>query len=251
MGKDSKEARLQKQRRWMRLESRASIHYRIGSEDTFKAGLARDISEGGIKFETNRWIPLQTILWLVIQLPLQVKSLKTKAEVVSAREAETNGSYEIGARFLDIRERTRSRIACYIDEITSDVEGEEEKETGRGIVQVLGERGGLTIPDNRQAGTKEADVSALIEEIEALEMLIDEEKGICQLGKLATFSFHDLKGCPPLMLGLKFGEAVAEPLLKKYGLNEEEMEKVMERCKKKFKALGTRYYIHTLKRKEG
>ncbi|MCD5402013.1 PilZ domain-containing protein, partial [candidate division NPL-UPA2 bacterium] len=111
MGKDSKEARLQKQRRWMRLESRASIHYRIGSEDTFKAGLARDISEGGIKFETNRWIPLQTILWLVIQLPLQVKSLKTKAEVVSAREAETNGSYEIGARFLDIRERTRSRIA--------------------------------------------------------------------------------------------------------------------------------------------
>lgn len=251
MDKDDKEVHLQKQRRWIRLESRAPAHYRIDSEDTFRAGLIKDISEGGIKLETDRQVPLGTILWLVIQLPLHIKSLKTKAEVVSTRGIEANGSCEIGVRFLDIRERTRSRIASYIDEITGDVEGEEEGQAGGGIAPALEEKKGLTVPDNQQAGTKEADISALIEEIEALEMFIDEEKGICRLGKLAAFSFHDLKGCPPLMLGLKFGEAVAEPLLKKYGLSEEEMEKVMEKCKNKLRALGTRYYLHTLKRKEG
>lgn len=251
MNKDSKEAHLQKQRRWMRLESRVHIHYRIDSEETFKAGVARDISEGGIKFETNRQIPLRTILWLAIQLPLYIKSLKTKAEIVSAYEAEANGSYEIGVRFLDIGERTRSRIACYIDEITGDVKDEDKMGADREIAQVLEEKEDLTIPDNRQVRTKEVGISALIKEIEALEMVFDEEKGICQLGKLAALSFHDLKGCPPLMLGLKFKEAVVEPLLGKYGLNEEEMEEVMERCKKKFKALGARYYIHAIKRREG
>lgn len=254
MGEDSKEARSQEQRKWIRLECRVPVHYRIDSEDTFKAGLARDISEVGIKFEANRQIPLQTILWLAIQLPLHIRPLKTRAEVVSAREGETNGSYEIGVRFLDVRKRVRNHIARYIDEITSDVKGDEERETDGEIARILEGRENLTVPDNRQVetkGEKELNISALIEEIEALEMIINEEKGTCQLGKLATLSFHDLKGCPPLMLGLKFKKAVAEPLLKKYGLNGEEMKKVMDRCKKKFKALGTKYYIHTLKGKEG
>lgn len=259
MSEDSKEARSQEQREWVRLECRAHVHYRVDSEGTFKAGLASDISEGGIKFEADRQIPLRTILRLVIQLPLPIKPLKTRAEVVSAREGKTGGSYKIGVRFLDIGERAKGRIAHYIDEITSDVEREEENETDKRGVRVLEERENLTVPDHRQVGLsavpaqagtkekKESNTSALIEEVEALEMIINEEKGIYQLGELATFSFHDFKGCPPLMLGLKFKEAVTEPLLRKYGLKEEEVKEAMEGCKKKFKALGTRCYIHALK----
>ncbi len=248
MSEDIQEIRLQQQRKWTRLECRAHIHYRIGSAGTFKAGLASDISEGGIKFEAGRRIPPRTVLWLVIQLPLHIKSIKTKAEVVSACETEINGTYEIGVRFLGIRKNAQQRIARYIDEITSEVD---EDEAGFEGIETLGAET-ESLPATGQIKSekeKGADIPALIEEIKALRLIIDEEKETCQLGKLATFSFPELKGCPPLMLGLKFAEAVAEPLLKRYGLKAEEMEEAMEKCKKKFKALGTTYYVHVLKRK--
>ncbi len=248
MGENNKVTDLQKQRGWVRLECRVPVHYRIDSEKTLKAGLARDIGEGGVKFEADRRVPPQTILWLAIQLPVYIKPLKTKAEVVSVCETGTVGSYEIGVRFLDMGKTARSRIARYIDDIMSEVEGEEDIDET--TIEGLKEREVLTAPDIRQVEVKEEkgpDISALIKEIEALEMIFDEENGTCQLGKLATLSCRTLKGCPPLMLGIKFREAVGKPLLKKYGLDEKEGKKVMERCKKKFKALGTRYYIHTLK----
>ncbi len=261
MSKDSKEARSPEQRALARLECRVFVHYRIESEDTFKAGLARDISEGGIKFEAGRAIPPHTILRLAIQLPLHRRLLKARAEVVSASESGINGSYDIGAKFLDMEKKDMKMIVRYMDDITSDIDGEDAKETDRESPQIFEERGRLSMPAGDQAdlpavpaqaetkGGKEADISALIEEIEALEITIDKERETCQLGELATLSFHDLKRYPPLMLGLKFREAVTEPLLRKYGLNEEEMKEVMERCKKKFKSLGTRYYIIALRRR--
>ncbi len=258
MDKDSlnRENRSPEQRALARLECRVFVHYRIESEDTFKAGLARDISEGGIKFEAGSPIPPHTLLRLTIQLPLHRRLLKARAEVVSTRESGANGSYHIGAKFLDMGKKDMKMIVRYMDDITSDVEGEDAKETDRESPQIFEESGNLSLPAGAQVELpavpaqaetkeeKEAALSALIEEIEALEMTINEEREICQLGELAILSFHDLKRYPPLMLGLKFREAVTEPLLRKYGLNEEEMNKVMERCKKKFKNLGTRYYIN-------
>jgi len=248
MSEKNKVTHLQKQRGWVRLECRVPIHYRIDSEKTLKAGLARDIGEGGVKFEADKQVPLQTILWLAIQLPVYIKPLKTKAEVVSVREIKTVGSYEIGVRFLDMGKTAKSRIARYIDEITSEAEGEED--IGETIIEGLEEREVLTVPALRQVKAKREkgpDISALIKEIEALEIIFDEENGTCQLGKIATLSCRNLKGCPPLMLGIKFREAIGKPLLKKYGLDEKEGKKILEKCKKKFKALGTKYYIHALR----
>ena len=257
MSKNGQESHSQEQRGWVRLECLVPVHYRIDSENTFKAGLASDISEGGVKFEANKRIPLQAVLRLAIQLPSSVRPLKVKAKVVSVHEAETNGSYKIGARFLDIKEKVRSRISRYIDEITSDIEEEEEEDENEKnmaeVMRILEEKGSSTVPGARQGDLKkkkEVDVSALTEEIESLEITIDEEKKICHVGKLAVLPFRELDGCPPLMLGLKFREAVMEPLLGKHGLKEEEIKEVMERCKKKFKSLGTRYYIHAINRKE-
>ena len=259
MSKDSKETPSREQRALARLECRVFVHYRIEAEDTFKAGLARDISEGGIKFEAGWPIPPHTVLRLAIQLPLHRRLLKAKAEVVSANESGANGSYDIGAKFLDIGKKDMKIIARYMDDITSDLEGEYSEEPEREIPQVFAEREDLSVPAGGRADLaagpekvetkeeKEAEISALIEEIEALEITINKEREICRLGELATLSFHDLKRYPPLMLGLKFREAVTEPLLRKYGLKEEEVTEAMERCKKKFKALGTRCYIHALK----
>ena len=165
MDKDNqKKTRLQEQRKWIRLECRVPVHYRIDSENTFKAGLARDISEVGVKFEANEQIPLGTILRLAIQLPLHVRPLKTRAEVVSARKAETDGGYRVGVRFLDVRQRVKDRIARYIDEITSDVEGGEEKETDRGFARALEEGENLAVAGNRQV-----DLSAVAAQAETKE----------------------------------------------------------------------------------
>ena len=151
MSKDSKETPSREQRALARLECRVFVHYRIEAEDTFKAGLARDIGEGGIKFEAGWPIPPHTVLRLAIQLPLHRGLLKAKAEVVSANESGANGSYDIGAKFLDIGKKDMKMIARYIDDITSNLEGEYSEEPEREIPQVFAERGDLSVPAGGRA----------------------------------------------------------------------------------------------------
>jgi len=92
-------------------------------------------------------------------------------------------------------------------------------------------------------------VSLINKEMESLELTTDEEEKLYRIGSLATLNFNDLEGCNPVMATAKVKEAVKESLLKRYEVKPEELEKLLESFKKKFRAFGTHCYIRALKEK--
>lgn len=104
-------------------------------------------------------------------------------------------------------------------------------------------------PKAKKIDKKRALISLVKKEMEALELITDEDEKVYRIGNLATLSFKELEGYNPVMAAAKVREAIKESLLKKYALEPEGLEENLEDFKKKFRAFGTHCYIHTLREK--
>ena len=114
-----------------RLDVQFNIRYKVfkSKEELLKRGYApeyinstKNISAGGLLFESNETIAVGAILELVIELPDGQESIECLARVVRVKEIEINKSYDIGACFLDITSAQRAKLEKYIKKQITDKE---------------------------------------------------------------------------------------------------------------------------------
>lgn len=117
-------------RRFPRIKDNFFIfgNLRSASIEDFKA-FTKDISAGGLMFETEREIPEASKLELEIYQPLArdkriIFSIPVMAKIIWTRKIEKDNfevgenKYRIGIEFSEIREEDRQKITQYVEEST-------------------------------------------------------------------------------------------------------------------------------------
>jgi c-di-GMP-binding flagellar brake protein YcgR len=79
-----------------------------------KGTLTKDLSEGGVRFNTDAFIPLSAHLVVEMSLPRTMKAVKTIAKVAWIRKLPHGDNYEVGNHFLAMSGEDESVVACFI-----------------------------------------------------------------------------------------------------------------------------------------
>lgn len=76
--------------------------------------ILKNISAGGILFIAFQQLPIETILHINLELLDNEEPIKCLVKIMRIREIEENETYEIGACFLDLSNKERSRLSRYV-----------------------------------------------------------------------------------------------------------------------------------------
>jgi len=83
-------------------------------EAYFQGALGRDVSESGIRFVTDRFVPLNSRLMMEMCFPPSLKPVKVVARPAWIREIIRQEQFEIGNCFVEISEEDRCRIRNFV-----------------------------------------------------------------------------------------------------------------------------------------
>ena len=85
-----------------------------------KGTLTKDLSEGGIRFLTNVFLPLACHLVVEIMLPRK-KPIKVICKIAWIRKRRSDSSYEIGNQFLAMSDKDETTISAYARKLTEQL----------------------------------------------------------------------------------------------------------------------------------
>ena len=104
-------------RRSQRLLCHAALQFRDLQQPggPYTGGLAKDVSAGGLKFETAQFFSHQRRLLMQVALPGVPTPIRTVAQVVWTYKQPHNDQYEIGAQFVEITPHDREAMASYVE----------------------------------------------------------------------------------------------------------------------------------------
>ncbi len=103
---------LSEKRKFVRVHSSLPLHYR--DYEHFVSSLSRDISEDGIRFTSNRFIPVSVKLLMDICLFHDAEPIKVITEVIWVEKLSHMDLYYVGAKFVDLSETHRRLISNYL-----------------------------------------------------------------------------------------------------------------------------------------
>jgi len=103
-------------RQYARVETNLYITYSIAGSPQTDAGvfLTKNVSGGGILFESLREIPVGTMFDLSMHLPTTPHALKARGKVVRAEKTRNYGRYEIGLSLVEISKEDRRELIKYL-----------------------------------------------------------------------------------------------------------------------------------------
>ncbi len=103
-------------RQYARVSTNLYITYSIKGSPKTDAGvfLTKNVSGGGILFESLKEIPVGTILDLAIHLPTCAYALQAKGKVVRAEKTRSYGRYEVALFLVEISEKDRRELIKYL-----------------------------------------------------------------------------------------------------------------------------------------
>lgn len=102
-------------RKFERILGDAEISYRVVAHNQTQGTLSKDISEGGIRFFCNDFIPLGTKLRLRVLIRAIPYSFQALGETRWIKEASGGTRYEIGVEFTDIPNEAIQRLKALAD----------------------------------------------------------------------------------------------------------------------------------------
>lgn len=110
---------LEDKRRHNRLESTLPLRYKNlkTPANSVTGSLTRNISEGGVCFESSEFISLACRLVLEINLPTLPKPIKAISKVAWIRKLPTNDLYELGNQFLDMTKEDKAHITNFVNNV--------------------------------------------------------------------------------------------------------------------------------------
>lgn len=109
---------VEENRRFKRVDSNVPVQYknlRVSTE--LPAGsVARNLSEGGICFQTSKFISLACRLVVEIAIPTSPKPIKAISKVAWIRKIPSSDQYELGNQFLEITKEDKSNILNFVNQ---------------------------------------------------------------------------------------------------------------------------------------
>jgi len=86
-----------------------------------KGALTKDISNGGVRFNCDKFISLAQRLILEIALPSASQPVRVISKVVWIKKLNTGNAYEIGNHFIAATSKDETTISSYLEKALSPV----------------------------------------------------------------------------------------------------------------------------------
>lgn len=111
----------EEQRRFQRLESTLPLRYRnLKKGGVLPVGsLTKNISEGGVCFESSEFISLACRLVVEISLPTMSRPIKAISKVAWIRKS-AGDQYELGNQFLEMAKEDKAHIMEFIGNVLDE-----------------------------------------------------------------------------------------------------------------------------------
>ncbi len=110
---------VKEQRRSPRMKTRIPIRYkelRDGAESVAVGSLTCDVSAGGLRFTTNKFISTTCRLLLELDIPNQIKPIQAVSNVAWVQRTNVGEHYEVGNEFMEITAKDKELIAKFLKE---------------------------------------------------------------------------------------------------------------------------------------
>lgn len=111
---------VQEKRRFKRVGASLSVEYRDlkKSAELPKGSLSRNISEGGVCFNSKEFMSLACRLVVNISLPNSDRPIKAISKVAWIRRVPSTNLYELGNQFLEIAKEDKAQISDFVNGIS-------------------------------------------------------------------------------------------------------------------------------------
>ena len=96
---------------------RAAMQFRdiLEPRGPYEGGLAKDVSAGGLRFETAQFFSHQRRLIIQLLLPGLDAPIRSVMQVVWTCKHAHSDQYEIGAQFVEMASQDRNLVASYVE----------------------------------------------------------------------------------------------------------------------------------------
>lgn len=102
-------------RRFQRIDLRVPLQYKeLGREKEPRGTLTRNLSEGGVKFHTDKFISLACRMVVELTIPTVVHPIRAISKVAWIKKLPVGDVYEVGNQFLDMTKEDKSVITDYV-----------------------------------------------------------------------------------------------------------------------------------------
>ena len=112
---------VENKRRYKRVSSNVPVVYknlRVPTELP-AASIVRNLSEGGVCFQTSKFISLACRLVVEISIPSVLKPIKAISKVAWIRRIPLSDQYELGNQFLEITKEDKASILSFVNQSLS------------------------------------------------------------------------------------------------------------------------------------
>ncbi len=110
-------------RKYPRVNSTVPLQYKKLkelSEGTIGA-ITQDVSEGGVRFIANEFLPLASRLVVEVFLPAQPKPIKAISKVAWIKKVSSSEQYVVGNQFLDVIKDDKGQLGEYVKRLQAVV----------------------------------------------------------------------------------------------------------------------------------
>ena len=103
-------------RQHARINTRIPLEYKNlkHSAEELKGVLAKDISEGGIRFHSNEYLSLANRQEVTVNIPTSARQIKAITKIAWIKKLPSGDTYEIGNQFLEISKQDKKEVARYV-----------------------------------------------------------------------------------------------------------------------------------------
>jgi c-di-GMP-binding flagellar brake protein YcgR len=103
-------------RRFHRIESRLPLKYRDlrNAAEEFRGTISKNVSEGGIRFRSDRFISLACRLVVELDIPTLAKPIRAISKIAWIKKMPVGDDYEVGNQFLEISKEDKANIQSFV-----------------------------------------------------------------------------------------------------------------------------------------
>jgi len=96
------------------------LRYREFSGSTYvsRGTLSKNLSEGGIKFDAEGFLPLASHLFVEMNLPAMSKTIKAISKIAWIKKLPAGEKYEVGSHFLAMTSEDEALMSQFIVSIS-------------------------------------------------------------------------------------------------------------------------------------
>ena len=108
---------LLERRRFPRLSFRESLRFRglFEPHQVFCGAMARDLSASGVRIHTAEFLPRETRLVVLLDLPGKIDPIRAIGQVLWVEQDHISGRFKCGLEFIEIMPEDRTLIADHVE----------------------------------------------------------------------------------------------------------------------------------------